>query len=61
MSTQPDDKSPKETKGQPGKLEIKSDTFTQVPEADSDKVKGGAMPRGERPTLNPTGSDGCCN
>ena len=59
MSTQPEDKSPKETNSKPGKLEIKSDTFTQVPDADSDKVKGGM--RSERPTLNPTGSDGCCN
>ena len=60
MSTQPEDKSPKEPNSKPGKLEIKSDTFTQVPDADSDKVKGGRM-RSEGPSLNPTGSDGCCS
>lgn len=59
MTMKPEDKTPAETSSKPGKLEIKSDAFTQVPDADSDKVKGGL--RAEKPTLNPTGSDGCCN
>lgn len=50
-------KSPGDKGSKPGKPGVKSDTYSQVPDKDSDNVKGGRM---GRTTLNPTGSDGCC-
>jgi hypothetical protein len=50
----------KDTSAKPAKPAIQSDTFTQVPDSDSENVKGGMLPRGGRVTTKPTGSDGCC-
>lgn len=41
------------------KLGVKGDAFRKLTDKESDKVAGGRMASG-RPTLNPTGSDGCC-
>lgn len=59
MSKQPDGgKAPNDKSSKPGKPGVKSDTYSQVPEKDSEKVKGGMSSR--KATLDPTETSGCC-
>ena len=66
MSKQPDGgKAPNDKSSKPGKPGVKSDTYSQVPDKDSDKVKGGMMAPvrgvvGRKATLDPTDTSGCC-
>jgi hypothetical protein len=48
-----------------GKPAVKSDTYTQVPDKESENVKGGVLQdplirTGRKATLDPTDTNGCC-
>lgn len=63
MSNASDDKSKQSTDKDAetkSPLGVKSEAFKKLTDSELDEVAGGLRPRSDRPTLNPTSTDGCC-